>query len=99
MFFGDDIPAAEARELGFVTEVVPSEELDAAVDTLVRRLASAPTKAVGATKLLVNRAMESDRDTAFLEEAYLQEVVQSTGDAREGMMSFVERRSPEFRGW
>jgi 2-(1,2-epoxy-1,2-dihydrophenyl)acetyl-CoA isomerase len=51
------------------------------------------------SKWLVNRSLESDRATAFLEEGWAQELVNATEDAREGMMSFVERRDPQFRGW
>jgi 1,4-dihydroxy-2-naphthoyl-CoA synthase len=33
------------------------------------------------------------------EEAWAQELINGTEDAREGMMSFVERRPPDFKGW
>jgi 2-(1,2-epoxy-1,2-dihydrophenyl)acetyl-CoA isomerase len=98
MFFGDDIPAAEALRIGLVNRVVPRAELPGALDEWTTRLASLPTKAIGMTKALVNRALEVDRTTAFAEEAWAQELVNRTDDAREGMMSFVERRTPEFRG-
>jgi 2-(1,2-epoxy-1,2-dihydrophenyl)acetyl-CoA isomerase len=63
------------------------------------RLAAAPTKALGLTKWLLNRSSESSRQTAFDEEAFAQELNNSSTDAAEGMAAFRDRRDPEFRGW
>lgn len=99
MFFGEELSGREAADIGLVARAAPAGEVEEAVADWAKRLAAAPTQAIGATKRLVNRALDGDRETAFLEEAYLQELVQGTDDAREGMLSFVERRDPEFRGW
>jgi 2-(1,2-epoxy-1,2-dihydrophenyl)acetyl-CoA isomerase len=48
---------------------------------------------------MINRSLESDRRTAFDEEAWAQELTVGTADAGEGMRSFAERRKPEFRGF
>jgi 2-(1,2-epoxy-1,2-dihydrophenyl)acetyl-CoA isomerase len=99
MFFGDDVSAGEAERIGLVNRVVPRADLEKAVTEWANRLATLPTKSIGMTKALVNRSFESDRATALAEEAWAQELVQGTADAREGMMSFAERRPPEFKGW
>jgi 2-(1,2-epoxy-1,2-dihydrophenyl)acetyl-CoA isomerase len=99
LFFGDDVPAEKAAELGLVNRVVPAADLDAAVDEWAGRLAVAPTRALALTKALVNRSLDSDRATAFAEEANAQELNMSTVDANEGVAAFVERRSPTYRGW
>ena len=98
-FFGDDLPAAQALEYGLVNRVVGPEALDEAVDAWAQRLAAAPTRALAQTKALVNRAFESDRATAFADEANGQELVAATDDFSEGIRSFVQRRPPEFKGW
>jgi 2-(1,2-epoxy-1,2-dihydrophenyl)acetyl-CoA isomerase len=98
-FFGDDIPAAEAERIGLVNKVVPRAELDTTLGEWAGRLAKAPTRAIGFTKWLTNRSLETDRAGSFWDEAYAQELVSSTEDASEGMASFVERRPPEFKGW
>ena len=98
-FFGDDVPAARAADIGLVNKVVPRAELEKTVTEWAERLAAGPTKAIGFAKWLANRALDSDRATSFWEEGYAQELVNATEDAREGMMSFAERRSPEFKGW
>jgi 2-(1,2-epoxy-1,2-dihydrophenyl)acetyl-CoA isomerase len=97
--FGDDVPAAEALRLGLVAEVVPAAKLQARAGELAARLAAGPTRTLGITKRLVNRALDVDRDTALTEEAWGQELVMTTADAQEGVRAFVERRDPAFRGW
>jgi 2-(1,2-epoxy-1,2-dihydrophenyl)acetyl-CoA isomerase len=99
MFFGDDLPAADAAGLGLVNKVVPSEGLDATVTEWAKRLAAGPTRSIGLTKRLLNRSLESDRVTAFAEEAVAQELNMGTHDANEGVAAFVERRDPTYRGW
>ena len=99
-FFGDDVGAAEAERLGLVNKVVPLADLEKTAREWAERLATGPTKAIGFTKLLVNHALETDRATSIREESALQELVSSgSEDTREGMLSFIERRSPEFKGW
>lgn len=98
-FFGDDVPARRALELGMVNRVVPRAELGKALAEWAGRLAEGPTKAIGLAKALANRALDVDRATALWEEAYAQELVNGTEDAKEGMRSYAERRAPEFRGW
>ncbi len=99
VFFGDELPAAEAERLGLVNKVVPRAELERAAAEIAGRLASGPTKALGMAKWLLNRSLDSDRATAFDEEAWAQELVVGTADSREGIASFVERREPDFRGF
>jgi 2-(1,2-epoxy-1,2-dihydrophenyl)acetyl-CoA isomerase len=100
MFLGDSLTAADCQQWGIANRVVPAAELDATVDELAGRLATAPSKAITMTKWLINRSSESGRHTAFEEEAYAQElIVATTADKDEGLKAFAERRSPEFKGW
>jgi 2-(1,2-epoxy-1,2-dihydrophenyl)acetyl-CoA isomerase len=99
IFFGDDLSAAGAAELGLVNKVVPGAELHDTAAAWAGRLASGPTPAIGLSKWLVNRAMESDRTTAFGDERWAQEIAMTSADATEGLASFAERRKPVFRGW
>ncbi|MFI1582096.1 enoyl-CoA hydratase/isomerase family protein [Embleya sp. NPDC020630] len=99
MFFGDDLPAAEALRIGVVNKVVPADELDATAREWAERLATGPTRAYAFTKHLVNRSLESDRTTAFDEEARIVEANMTSRDANEGVASLMERRKPEYYGW
>ncbi|MER6491432.1 enoyl-CoA hydratase/isomerase family protein [Streptomyces griseorubiginosus] len=98
MFFGDALSATDAERLGLVNRVVPDGELDKTAREWAARLAAGPTRALALTKQLVNASLDSDRATAFAAEATAQEINMTTADAQEGVASFVERRSPEYRG-
>ncbi len=98
MFFGDALTATDAEHLGLVNRVVPDAELDRTAREWAARLADGPTRALALTKQLVNACLDTDRATAFAAEAAAQEINMTTADAQEGVRSFVERRSPEYRG-
>ncbi|WP_413253875.1 enoyl-CoA hydratase/isomerase family protein [Streptomyces canus] len=98
MFFGEALTAREAERLGLVNRVVEDEELAKTAREWAGRLATGPTRALALTKQLVNASLDSDRATAFAAEAAAQEINMATEDAQEGVASFVERRSPEYRG-
>ena len=98
MFFGDALPAADAERLGLVNRVVPPEDLEKTAREWAERLAQGPTRALALTKQLVNASLDTDRTTAFAAEAAAQEINMTTRDANEGVASFVERRTPRYRG-
>lgn len=99
MFLADDVPAQRCAELNIANRVVPADQLEAAVSELGERLAAAPTKALALTKWLVNRSFESDRNTAFDEEALAQDILTNSRDFADGIAAFGEKRKPEFKGW
>lgn len=99
IFLGDEVSAEEAFRLGLVNKVVPREKLYDEAGVLAKRLAHGPTKAIAAAKWLLNRSLDSDRRTAFDEEAMVQELIVGTADSQEGISSFIERRPPQFRGF
>ena len=99
VFFGDDLSAADAAELGIVNKVVPAAELQGAAKEWAERLAGGPTKAIGWAKKLLQDASELSRRDLLEEEAMLVELNSSTRDSGEGVASFRERRPPEWKGW
>lgn len=98
VFFGDDLPAAEAERIGLINRCVPAERLEATARELAERLARGPTFALGLSKRLLNRSLESDLETSFAEEAFAQSLVSNSEDIKEGMRAFMEKRQPEFKG-
>jgi 2-(1,2-epoxy-1,2-dihydrophenyl)acetyl-CoA isomerase len=99
IFFGDDLPAAEAYRMGLVNRVVPACELRATAVDWATRLAAGPTVALGLGKRLVNRSLDGDRSASLAEEAMAAEINMTSADGQEGVRAFVERRKPVFRGW
>jgi 2-(1,2-epoxy-1,2-dihydrophenyl)acetyl-CoA isomerase len=99
IFYGDDLPAPEAERIGLINKCVPADELAATVDDWATRLSTGPTKAIGLAKWLLNRSLESDRNTAFEEEAWAQELASRTEDFSEGVEAFIQRREVKFKGW
>jgi 2-(1,2-epoxy-1,2-dihydrophenyl)acetyl-CoA isomerase len=98
VFFGDDLTADDALRIGLINKVVPADGLHAAARDWATRLASGPTFAIGMSKRLLNRSLESDLETALDEEAMAQSLVTQSEDTKEGMLSFAERRQPAFKG-
>jgi 2-(1,2-epoxy-1,2-dihydrophenyl)acetyl-CoA isomerase len=99
VFFGDDLPAAEAERIGLVNKVVPAGELEATARAWAERLAQGPTRSIAFAKQLLNRSLDSDRSAMFEQESMIVEMVSGTEDSAEGVASFVERRPTEFKGY
>jgi 2-(1,2-epoxy-1,2-dihydrophenyl)acetyl-CoA isomerase len=99
VFFGGDVHAADAKEMGLVNCVVPAEKLDETVADWALLLAKGPTRTIALAKKLINNAHDIDRATALAQEAWAQEMNLTTHDGQEGVKAFVERRDPEFKGW
>jgi len=98
IFFGDDLGAEDALRIGLINRVVPAEELPAATKQWAERLAHGPTYAIGMSKRLLNRSLDSDLETALDEEAMVQSLVTQSDDSKEGLLAFAERRQPAFKG-
>lgn len=98
VFFGDDLSAEDAHRVGLVSKVVAPDQLEATARDWAERLAKGPTFAIGLSKRLLNRSLESSFETALEEEAMAQMLVTQSEDTREGMTAFMERRQPQFKG-
>jgi 2-(1,2-epoxy-1,2-dihydrophenyl)acetyl-CoA isomerase len=98
VFFGDSLSAPDALAAGLFNKVVPAGELESVTSEWAERLARGPTRSIGASKMLLNRALETDLATAFDEEATAQAMVSQTRDFTEGVRAFAEKRDPKFEG-
>ncbi len=98
MTSGRKLTAAEAQAWGLVSEVVEAAALEGHVADLAGRLAGMPTRAIGMSKRLFDRAAESTLEDQLELEAQLQSAATKTNDFREGVSAFLEKRKPEFTG-
>jgi len=95
---GDEFGADEAYRMGFVQQVVaPGEELAAAFAIAERIAAQAPL-AVRATRQNALRALEHGSRAAIDDLNGLRRMLANSEDAKEGVASFVEKRSARFQG-
>ena len=95
---GSKVKAEEALKLGMVNRVVEEDELDDAVDEIANYYINAPTKAIALMKKMLNKSFYSDLDTMLEYEAYCQEIAGHSGDYKEGLKAFMEKRKPNFSG-
>jgi 2-oxoglutaroyl-CoA hydrolase len=95
---GRRIPAQEALELGLVTQVVPPDELDAAVDALVEELTALSPLALATVKRVLNHAYEGPLALGLELEGLAYGMLRSTEDFREGVEAFAAKRKPQFEG-
>jgi 2-(1,2-epoxy-1,2-dihydrophenyl)acetyl-CoA isomerase len=95
---GRRLSAAEAQEWGLVSEVVDDDALPARAAEVAGELAALPTRAIGMTKRLLDRAASSGLEEQLEREAQLQAAATQTEDFREGVAAFLAKRKPEFRG-
>ena len=89
---------ARAAEVGFVNQVVPAEELDAAVAAVAATIAGGPPIALSMTKRQIDNAGSCSLVQALETETLAQAVNVGTEDLREALTAYVQRRPPEFHG-
>jgi 2-(1,2-epoxy-1,2-dihydrophenyl)acetyl-CoA isomerase len=95
---GTKVSAIEGEKLGMINKVVKPEDLDEAVKHITNYYATAPTKAIGLMKKMLNKSFHSDLETMLDYEAYCQEIAGSSADNKEGVRAFIEKRKPNFKG-
>jgi enoyl-CoA hydratase/carnithine racemase len=98
LMLGDTIDAATADRYGLVSELVPDDGLDAAVDRLARRLADGPTLAYAQTKALITRELDMSLPGAMELDAMTQALLMTTDDHAEFHTAITERRPPRWTG-
>lgn len=98
LWTGKMVGADEAKDIGLATEVVDDEALIERTTELAGTIAHGPSIAIEIAKRLVYEGATRDLVTQTEHEQFLQQVTQGTEDAKEGRLSFVERREPRFTG-
>ena len=99
MLLGDTLDAARAQALGLVNQVVPADQLEAAVEALALRLAAGPAETFARMKatLLRNQGLDAESLGARLEaEGAQMKAAMRHPDAKEGLAAFLEKRAPRF---
>jgi 2-(1,2-epoxy-1,2-dihydrophenyl)acetyl-CoA isomerase len=98
LLLGRAVDGREAAAWGLVHRAVAADELDAAVEELVARLAAGPTVALGLTKWLLHAGAAAPLEAQLRNEAFALELSSRSEDFREGLAAFREKRPPHFTG-
>ncbi|MGE5499685.1 MAG: enoyl-CoA hydratase-related protein [Syntrophothermus sp.] len=98
MMTAESLPAPEAYRIGLVYRVAAASELEKETEALALKLSSMPTKALGMIKQALNKTFDNSLDEQLQLEAALQDKAGKTGDYKEGIKAFLEKRKPEFNG-
>jgi 2-(1,2-epoxy-1,2-dihydrophenyl)acetyl-CoA isomerase len=96
LFQNSRLPAARARELGLLHEVVPAADLARRAGERTRELAEGPTFAYGWTKRLLHAAAAASVESQMMLERRAAVEAAQRGELPEGIKAFREKRAPKF---
>jgi enoyl-CoA hydratase/carnithine racemase len=97
-YTGRQVEAEEAKALGLIERILPSEQVFEAAVQDARAFARGPRMALAAAKEAIHAAVRTPGPASIAREKELFVALFGTDDQREGMRAFIEKRSPEFGG-
>ncbi len=98
IFSGEPISAKEARDIGLVNRVVPTESLMDEAKKLANLYKERPPILLKLVKAAINDGIEMDLMQGLNYEAKCATLVSMTEDYQEGVKAFLEKRKPKFKG-
>jgi 2-(1,2-epoxy-1,2-dihydrophenyl)acetyl-CoA isomerase len=98
MLLNEPLPAERAKEWGLVREVFDDDRLLDGALALARRLAEGPTRALAATRRLLEESEFASYGAQFRRELEVQDDIRHSKDAVEGRTAFIEKRRAQFSG-
>ncbi|HWR94953.1 MAG TPA: enoyl-CoA hydratase-related protein [Flavobacterium sp.] len=98
MMLGDKISAQEALNIGMIYKLFPFAFFEEEVNDFAKTLANMPTKAIGLIKKMLNQSMSNSLEQQLVLETEMQIEASATNDFKEGVLAFIEKRNPDFKG-
>ena len=98
MLLNEPLSAERAEQWGLVRKVVDDVHLLDEATQLAQRLAAGPTRALVATRALLEESELATYAAQFQREIEVQSEIRRSADALEGRNAFVEKRAARFSG-
>ena len=98
MMTADKVTAADAAGMGMIYKCFADDVFESESKKMALTLAQMPTKGIGLTKRLLNRSFSNGLQEQLDMEKEVQVQAGSSADFREGVMAFLEKRKPVFKG-
>ena len=92
------VTAEQAEHWGLIWQMVEDDELMDQATALATHLSTQPTLGLGLTKKAINASAVNELRQQLDLESDFQRTAGHSGDYREGVAAFMEKRSPEFKG-
>jgi len=95
---GQAVQGEDARALGYLSEVVDEDELDAAVTALAQSLLTNAPNAIRLSKELAMTVAAGDiNDELIARTIKMIADVRDSNEGREGLTAFLEKRAPHWQ--
>jgi methylglutaconyl-CoA hydratase len=93
---GERIDAQKALQFGLANQVVPADELDKAVDELVKQLSNSGPNALAMCKKLLQNVPQMGFDEVKKYTAEMIASLRMSDEGQEGMNAFLQKRKPNW---
>lgn len=98
LMLGERVDPAQAVAIGLASRVVEDDRLVSEASELAARMATGPTLAYAATKILIGRELDMDLGSSIELEAFTQALLMTTEDHAEFYRAFTGKREPRWSG-
>jgi enoyl-CoA hydratase/carnithine racemase len=98
ILLGETLDARRTESLGLINRVVSADKLEQETLALAKRLAGGPTSAIGIAKTAIQRGLDMSLREGMEYQGLALTLSIMTDDYREGVLSFLEKRKPNYSG-